>query len=107
MIDIAHPPRDPDHVEDELLDALRKVQNSSKYRVLKIIHGYGSRGSGGSTRTTVRNWLFRRSGLLGVIEGEQFAVLDQETRRMLDETGLRTDPDLGKENRGITIVWVK
>jgi hypothetical protein len=76
-------------------------------RVLKIIHGYGSGGSGGSTRTTVRNWLFRRSGLLAVIEGERFTLLDQQSHRMLDETGLPADPDLGRENRGITIVWVR
>ncbi len=107
-IDVAHPPMRPDQVEAALHDALGIVRNTSTLRVLKIVHGHGSTGKGGSTKEVVRNWLFRqRSRVRGVIHGETYDVFDPSTQEMRREVGSFGDPDIGAGNPGITIVWVK
>ena len=107
LLDVAHPPRPPDLVEALLLDALATVRNSGVHRAIKVVHGYGSSGAGGSTRTVVRNWLSRRKGLRAVIEGERYGLFDSDTRLMREAIGPAGDPDLDAANRGVTIVWVK
>ena len=107
-IDVAHPPRHPDAVEQDILDALRTVRNTHRIRVLKIIHGYGSSGRGGSTKDLVRNWIFRqRDRFKGVIEGERYGRLDQPTQAMRREVGQYADGDLDSHNTGLIVVWVK
>jgi hypothetical protein len=107
-IDVAHPPRHPDAVEEALLDALAAARNSPVVRIIKIIHGYGSSGRGGSTSETVRNWAFRmRRRILAVIPGEEFSRFDEATLRMRAETGPFADPDLDASNRGVTYLWVR
>jgi hypothetical protein len=107
-LDVAHPPRHPDVVEQELVDAWSRVRRSSSLRVLKIIHGHGSSGKGGSTKEVVRNWTFRnRSKFRGVIDGENYSLYDRSTQEMRQEVGQYADTDLGKANPGITVVWTK
>ncbi|MBM2839726.1 MAG: hypothetical protein HW412_254 [Bacteroidetes bacterium] len=107
-IDVAHPPRHPDSVEEELLHAWSQVRNSPDLRVLKIIHGYGSSGKGGSTKEAVRNWTFRnRHKFKTVVDGEDYDLYDATTAVMRTEVGPYNDSDLGAANAGITIVWVK
>jgi hypothetical protein len=106
-LDVAHPSRPPAAVEEMLLEALSAVRNSPVHRALKVIHGYGSSGAGGSTRTVVRNWLARRRGLRAVIEGERYGLLDPETCAMREEIGRVADADLDRANPGVTLVWVK
>lgn len=104
-IDVAHPPRHPDEVEDELLRALLQVQSSPSLRIIKIIHGYGS---GGATRDTVRNWAFRnRLKIKAVINGEDYSLYESATQSMRKAVGNFVDADLDAGNNGITIVWVK
>lgn len=107
-IDVGHPPRHPDVVERELNDALSTMRNSSSLRVLKIIHGHGSSGKGGSTKEIVRNWAFRqRSRVRGIINGENYEVYDADVQEMRSEVGQYPDIDLNSGNPGITVVWVK
>jgi hypothetical protein len=107
-IDVAHPPRHPDVVELDLLDALARVRRSDSLRVLKIIHGYGSSGRGGSTKEIVKNVLFRqRSRCRSVIDGERYGLLDPDTEALRAEVGRFPDEDLDAANPGITIVWVR
>jgi hypothetical protein len=107
-IDVAHPPRHPDVVEDELLDAMRKAQSASGIRLLKIVHGSGSEGRENSTKATVRNFLFRhRAKFRAIINGEEYDLYDRTTQEMRKALGTFTDVDLGVGNAGITIVWVK
>ncbi len=107
-IDVAHPPRHPDAAEHDLLDALDHVRRSDSSRVLKIIHGYGSSGRGGSTKEIVKNALFRqRSRCLAIIEGERYGLLDPDTAALRAEVGRFPDEDLDAANPGITVVWVK
>ena len=108
QIDVAHPPLHPDLVEEALQEALAAARNSPAVRVIKVIHGYGSSGRGGSTSDIVRNWAFRmRSRVLEVIPGETFSRFDPATQRMRRETGLFADTDMDAANRGVSYLWVR
>jgi hypothetical protein len=107
-IDVGHPPRPPKQVESELEAALAKVRSSSTLRALKVVHGYGSHGRGGSTKETVRNWAFQfRKRFRAVINGEDYDIFDDATQEMREECGQVADADLGIGNAGITLFWVK
>ncbi|MBS4027566.1 MAG: hypothetical protein KGZ58_02920 [Ignavibacteriales bacterium] len=107
-LDIAHPPVSSDEAEVIMQVEVRKIRNSSSLRVLKIIHGYGSGGRGGTLKTTIRNWLFEnRSSFRCMIDGEQANIYNEDIQQMLRECGHNADTDLRSPNRGITIVWVK
>jgi len=106
VIDVAHPPRPAEIVEDELLGVVHKARQQSQ-RVLKIIHGHGSSGRGGSTKTVVRNWLFSQgSRFRKVVDGERYDLLNPDVQELRLEVGPYRDPDLGNHNPGITIVWL-
>jgi hypothetical protein len=108
VIDVGHPPRAPQQVENELAEALAKVRNSPILRVIKVVHGYGSHGRGGSTKETVRNWAFQfRRRWRAVINGEDYNIFDDDTQEMRQACGQIDDADLGIGNPGITLVWVK
>lgn len=107
-IDVAHPPLRPDDVENELQRALRQVINSKDHRILKVVHGYGSGGKGGATKSTVQNWLFRnRSKVQAIISGEEYGLYNVAVQTLRKEVGQYGDPDLDAGNAGITLVWVK
>lgn len=78
------------------------------YKVLKLIHGYGSSGTGGRIRVEVRKYLGRlaaRGEVKGFIPGEEFSIFQEETRRALLLCGeLRRDRDLDRHNNGVTFV---
>ncbi|HUI10061.1 MAG TPA: hypothetical protein VL221_07015 [Bacteroidota bacterium] len=107
-LDVGHPARHPDIVEDLLLEAWERVRNSPALRVIKVIHGYGSGGKGGSTREVVRNWLFRhRERFRGIVYGEEYDPQNSSVQSIRKEIGHYDDPDLTFPNPGITIIWVK
>jgi len=107
-IDVAHPPLHPDEVEEELLRAWSQVRNAASVRLLKIIHGHGSSGKGGSTKETVRHWIYRhRNKFRLVVEGEQYNLSDPDTQKIRVEVGQYDDTDLRSPNPGITVIWVK
>ena len=106
VIDVAHPPRSANIVEDELLDAWQKARQQSQ-RIVKIIHGHGSSGRGGSTKTVVKNWLFsHRSRIRSIVDGEKYDLLNPVVQEMRKEVGDYPDADLGNQNPGITIVFL-
>jgi hypothetical protein len=106
-IDVAHPPRHPDQVESELENAVRTVMLSRTLRAVKVVHGYGSSGKGGTTKDLVRNWAFRRRGRIrGVLHGEDGAF-STDAEDFLKETGLNGDPDILARNRGVTYLWIR
>ena len=81
------------------------------YEVLKIIHGYGSSGTGGKIRLEARKYLARLSAkgeIGGFIPGEEFSIFQEDTRRAFlrcDE--LRRDRDLERHNNGVTFILLK
>ena len=78
---------------------------------VKIIHGYGSTGKGGRIRTAVRARLdeYAASGrICALITGEKLSIFDDTTRRAFSVCPeLRSDEDMERGNRGITIVILK
>ena len=75
---------------------------------VKIIHGYGSTGTGGKIRTAAREYLAVQKSqklICDYIAGEDFSIFNESTRRaflLCDD--LRRDRDLDQYNNGITIV---
>lgn len=75
---------------------------------LKIIHGFGSSGTGGKIRVKSRDYLEelkRRNVICDFIPGESFSIFDPASRKLLDACPqMRKDPDLERHNNGITII---
>jgi hypothetical protein len=107
-VDVAHPPRSAETVEAQLEDAVQRTRTTPGKHILKIVHGYGSKGRGGSTREVVLNWLYQhRRRLRVVIEGPAYKILDPTTQKLRQSVGQYPDTDLDAANPGITIVWVR
>jgi len=107
-IDIAHPPLSAEQAETVLDESLRTIQRSSHSRILKVIHGYGSGGKGGTLKTVVQNWTYKyRTKFRAIMDGERISPFDPEIQRMATECNLCIQSDIGSTNNGITIIWVK
>jgi len=78
--------------------------------IIKIIHGYGSSGVGGDIRIAVQKRLYEMAEageIQGCIFGENWARSDDVAWRLLQaRPELKEDADLGRKNRGISIVWI-
>lgn len=96
------------HEALQRLDREIALARQSKGVMLKIVHGYGSTGAGGDIRIAVQRRLheLREGGQIrGSIFGENWSKTDEATWRLLQtQPALKSDPDLGRRNQGITIV---
>ena len=90
------------------LDRAIALARQERHSLLKIVHGYGSTGAGGDIRIAVQRQLHELSEggqIRGCIFGEDWSKTDDATWRLLQkESALKSDPDLGRRNLGITIV---
>ena len=88
-------------------DALR-VARTEGYAAVKIIHGYGSSGKGGAIRSAVQAELMQRAQageLRAFIAGEEWRISDERSWALVQShPELKQDTDLGRGNRGISIV---
>ncbi len=84
------------------------VVRQSGVKVVKIIHGYGSSGVGGDLRIALQAMLRQmadRRDIRACIFGENWRKADEHAWALLKQLPeLKEDRDLGKGNRGITIV---
>jgi len=100
--------RPPVHVALLRLEAELESARRAGESVVKVVHGYGSSGEGGDIRIAVQarlGELISVGRLAGCVFGEDWAKSDETTWRLLrEQPGLKGDPDLGRGNRGITIV---
>jgi hypothetical protein len=85
-----------------------QIAQQSSVKVLKIVHGYGSTGVGGDLRialqATLRQMAAKRE-IHDCIFGENWRTSDERTWELLKQMPeLKTDSDLGRGNRGITLV---
>jgi len=89
---------------DQELAAARR----EKCTILKLIHGYGSSGTGGDIRTAVQRRLVEMthsSQIRSCIFGEDWSISDERTWKLLQaRPELKQDRDLGRKNLGITVV---
>ncbi len=76
--------------------------------LLKLIHGYGSTGDGGEIRLAVQRRLVELASdgtIRACLFGEDWSKSNDRTWQLLKtQPDLKRDPDLGRNNRGITIV---
>jgi hypothetical protein len=106
-IDIAHPPLHAVEAEAVLDDALRTFSHSSRQRVLKIIHGYGSGGKGGALKTLVRNWAFtHRNRIREIIDGENLSPFNPIIQELISVTRVTLN-EIGSPNEGVTLLWIR
>ena len=78
------------------------------YTAVKLIHGYGSSGLGGALRIELQKELTRLAQAASVrafIAGENWRVSDEQSWELLRRyPEWKQDSDLGRGNKGITIV---
>jgi DNA-nicking Smr family endonuclease len=78
--------------------------------VLKLIHGYGSKGVGGVLRDACRARLAQEKNggkIHDFIAGEDFRISNETTWVLLKRwPELKQDRDLGRGNKGITIAVI-
>jgi hypothetical protein len=97
-------------VEQARTRLVRELQNARRDGVtlLKLIHGYGSSGVGGALKNGILGSLarFKISGeIQEFIAGENWGISNQPTWELLKQhPQLKADSDLGRANRGITVV---
>jgi hypothetical protein len=84
------------------------LARSQSVLMLKVVHGYGSTGAGGEIRIAVQKMLVEMAGtgrIRSCIFGENWSRADEATWQLIKaHPELKNDPDLGRANRGITIV---
>jgi len=75
---------------------------------MKIVHGYGSSGTGGSIRTAVRDLLaqWQREGkVVSVVHGENWSIFDAASQALRARYPfLKNEEDLDRGNAGVTFV---
>jgi len=96
------------HEALQRLDRELSVARQEKAKLLKLIHGYGSTGEGGDIRIAVQKRLLelvQNGQIRGCIFGENWAKSDETAWKLMQShPELKSDSDLGRGNRGITIV---
>jgi hypothetical protein len=87
------------------------AERAAGTKLLKIIHGYGSTGKGGTIRKVCRQKLMeyrRRWIITGICCGEDLTPFSEEGRRFAEKCPeIRKDSDWGMGNPGVTIVMFK
>jgi hypothetical protein len=98
----------PVHEALQRLERELALAKQEKTPLLKLIHGYGSTGAGGDIRIAVQKRLHELAQggqIRACIFGENWSRSDEHAWRLLQaQPALKTDSDLGRGNRGITIV---
>ena len=91
----------------ELIAAIHKAR-ADGVRVIKLIHGYGSKGVGGALREALRKSLQKRrkEGVVhSIVFGEKWGVFDEGARALRNRHAfLRDDDDYNRQNSGITLI---
>ena len=86
---------------------IQSAQHSG-VKVLKLVHGYGSTGVGGDLRIALQSTLRQmatKGEIRDCIYGENWRTSDERSWELLKRMpDLKADSDLGKGNRGITLV---
>ena len=97
----------------EALNRLEHELSSARQRghsILKIIHGYGSTGAGGDIRIAVQlrlKELAETGAVRGCVFGEDWSKANEMVWAVIQaRPELKTDTDLGRGNRGITVVML-
>ena len=78
------------------------------YKAVKLIHGYGSTGAGGSLRVELQKELrqeVRDGTIRAYVPGENWRISDETAWELLKRfPEWKKDTDLGRGNQGISVV---
>lgn len=89
---------------DMELDAARKMGIT----VVKIIHGYGSSGTGGKLKKAIRaNLKIKKDSgkIKAFVPGEEWNIFNETTRGIIEVCmDLSKDSDLNRYNSGVTLI---
>jgi hypothetical protein len=97
-------------VEQARLRMQYELQAARKdgFAAVKLIHGYGSSGVGGTLRVELQQELrkaTREGAIRAFIAGEDWGISDPSTWELLKRfPEWKKDVDLGRKNQGISIV---
>ena len=84
------------------------VARQQGYAAVKLIHGYGSSGAGGTLRIELQKELralAQRGTVYASIPGEEWRVSNETTWALLKKyPEWKEDADMGRNNRGVTLV---
>jgi hypothetical protein len=98
------------HEALQRLDRELALARQEKLKVFKLVHGYGSTGAGGDIRIAVQKHLIeilQDGQIRACIFGENWSRSDESAWKLLQShADLKSDSDLGRSNRGITIVML-
>jgi hypothetical protein len=101
----------PVHEALQRMDRELALARQNKLKLLKVIHGYGSTGVGGDIRVAVQKRLremAENGQIRGCIFGENWTKSDDQAWKLLQvQMELKSDSDLGRCNRGITIILLE
>jgi len=90
------------------MDQSIRSARSKRFKILKLIHGYGSTGKGGAIRHGVQSALaaHQRAGRIkAFVPGEEFSPFFPDARAAVEACPvLLRDRDYTRSNHGITIV---
>jgi hypothetical protein len=85
-----------------------RLAQQSGIQVLKVVHGYGSSGIGGDLRIALQSTLrqmVQAKEIRDCIWGENWRTGDERSWELLKRMPkLKADSDLGRGNKGITLV---
>lgn len=99
-----------DEARKRLIAEIKKARTQNVDH-LKIVHGYGSSGVGGSIAPAIRKSLKlrRKEGLVAdYVSGENFNAFNEIARTLVTSfPELKKDPDFNRNNPGITIASLK
>lgn len=99
-----------DEARRRVIGEIRQAKRAG-VRVLKVIHGYGSSGKGGTLRIGLRKSFQLRKkekAILDFFPGEDFSIFNPSVIALLEAIPeLRGDPDLNATNEGVTVVWIR
>ena len=100
--------------EDRIDEARRRLitemerARKEKVKILKIVHGWGSTGEGGTLGPAIRKSLrlrVKEGKATFVVPGERFSSDANDGRELVQRhPGVRRDIDFNRANPGITIV---
>jgi Uncharacterized protein conserved in bacteria len=93
------------------LDMAISTAKAQGHPCLKVIHGYGSSGTGGKIKSAVHKKLtsyITSSKIKGFIKGEEFSPFESSAQKwIISIPALTTDKDYLKCNQGVTVIIVK
>jgi len=96
-----------DEARAKLLTAVRDAPRKG-YKAMKLVHGYGSSGTGGTLKNALRASLRKRrkeGRIAGFVGGEKWHVNEADAQKLLELCPqLERDDDLNMFNEGITVV---